>query len=415
MSFEYKVVHYVTRRGYTTIVLPCADTIENGGDCHEDSLGAATTGSVAQCLPFWDKICSKDSFVPKWLRFGFPLVWKAGPATPFYSPNGQGALRESVFVSGCVKELLAVGAAKKWPHRPKVVNPLNVVPKKNGKLRLILDQRHVNEFLKVPKFKFEKLRDLESFVTPGDNMIGIDLTNGYWQVPMHPDYFEYMGFEWEGEFYVFCVLPFGLSSAPWCFAKVMKAFCGHLRGSGVKVLNYLDDFLFFLGTDPRDIKAARQIILRAFIDAGLTINLNKSHLSPTTQLKSLGIIVDTLHGTFTVPDDRWNNFQGIVAQLLANNSGTARSIAAAVGHAVSMSLAVGQPSRLFTRACLNLLLDCKGWDYPLTLTSEAMCELEFWRDANRSNLTSPIWCPRCERVWVGGGGGREHRPRLPVA
>lgn len=372
-------------------MLDPADLGREGGDVVQGTAGGST-GAVAACLPFWDRICSADSYVPGWLRFGFPLKWLRGPATPSDSSNSASAKQASAFVSDSIRELVQAGAARVWGRRPTVVSPLSVVPKKNGKLRLILDMRHVNAFLNVPSFKFERLLDVEFISDLYDLMIGIDLTNGYWQVPMHPDAFEYLGFEWEGQFYVFCVLPFGLSSAPWCFAKVMKAFSTHLRARfGIRLLNYLDDFLFFLGCDAETARVVKARIPEEFRQSGLTINLSKSHLDPSTLQRSLGFWVNTDLGTFSVPEDRWVAMQTVIRRLLGAGKGSARLVATAAGHASSMGLAVGQATRLFTRDMHALIAEHPGWDTVRPLSPGAVVELKFWSRMTRTDMCSPIW------------------------
>ena len=69
-------------------------------------------------------------------------------------------------------------------------------------------------------------------------MFSLDLASGYHQVDMDPRYYTYLGFQWEGEFYVFSILPFGLASAPWCFTKNMRAISLYLRFRGVRLPYY---------------------------------------------------------------------------------------------------------------------------------------------------------------------------------
>jgi hypothetical protein len=145
--------------------------------------------------------------------------------------NHQGALEQRAFVTDSIKALLAAGAVRQVSARPTVVNPLNAVPKPRqpGKYRLILDLRYVNQYVYCRKFKFEKLTDVEQIFQPNDFLVSADLTNSYWQLRMREDACEYLGFEWEGQYYVFTVLPFGLVSAPWAFSKLMREFrpiCG---------------------------------------------------------------------------------------------------------------------------------------------------------------------------------------------
>ena len=44
-------------------------------------------------------------------------------------------------------------------------------------------------------------------------------------------------------YFVFNVLPFGLSTAPYIFTKLLKPLIGHWRGSGKRICMFLDDGL----------------------------------------------------------------------------------------------------------------------------------------------------------------------------
>ncbi len=76
------------------------------------------------------------------------------------SKNHPSAFDEQEFVDEQVKQMLESGAIAKVYKKPKVVSPLGTVPKSNGKLRLIMDMRHVNEYLVDTTFRMEGLRDL---------------------------------------------------------------------------------------------------------------------------------------------------------------------------------------------------------------------------------------------------------------
>ena len=58
---------------------------------------------------------------------------------------------------------------------------------------------------------------------------------------------KYLGFSWKHsishqvEFYVFTVLPFGLSSAPHVFTKILKPLDKHWKHQGICVAVSLDD------------------------------------------------------------------------------------------------------------------------------------------------------------------------------
>ena len=58
---------------------------------------------------------------------------------------------------------------------------------------------------------------------------------------LHPSSRTFVGFEWRGRYYVYNVLPFGMTIAPRCFAKIMGVLVRHLRAAEFRMIAYLDD------------------------------------------------------------------------------------------------------------------------------------------------------------------------------
>ena len=48
---------------------------------------------------------------------------------------------------------------------------------------------------------------------PSEWMFAFDLKSGYHDMDIVPQHRKYLGFEWGGKYFVFTVLPFGLSTA----------------------------------------------------------------------------------------------------------------------------------------------------------------------------------------------------------
>ena len=63
------------------------------------------------------------------------------------------------FVSEAIQELLVSGSVVEVSGPRHVVNPLSVSIQSCGKIRLILDLRHVNKHTWKEKFKFEDIRN----------------------------------------------------------------------------------------------------------------------------------------------------------------------------------------------------------------------------------------------------------------
>ena len=113
--------------------------------------------------------------------------------------------------------------------------------------------KYVNMHLSKRVFKFEGLSDLPDMAEKGDWSDAYDLTFGYYHVSLHPDSRRFVGFHWKGVYYQYICLPFGLSTAPWVFLKVIRELVMYWRTKGINILPYLDDFLFRI-TDCEDYR-----------------------------------------------------------------------------------------------------------------------------------------------------------------
>ena len=53
-----------------------------------------------------------------------------------------------------------------------------------GGYRLVIDQRRVNQFVRPRPFTMERLQDFLRMLQPGDNLIKIDIQDGYYHLPL---------------------------------------------------------------------------------------------------------------------------------------------------------------------------------------------------------------------------------------
>ena len=201
-------------------------------------------GRLGNCLPFWESI-GASQFILDILSNGYFLPLTSHPKDRQF-PNHRSAYEEEEFVSESLASLLSRGCIRKVGENEIVVcSPLGVVS--NGqKLRLILDLRYVNKHLSKFKFKLEDMRTVTQVYRKGDYLVTFDLKSGYHHVLMAREHWRYLGFMWkdtEGrkQYYVFCVLPFGLATAPYIFTKITRVLLSSWRASGIRCQLYMDD------------------------------------------------------------------------------------------------------------------------------------------------------------------------------
>ncbi len=103
----------------------------------------------------------------------------------------------------------------------------------------------------------------------------------------------FLRFAFGGKAYQYKVLPFGLALAPRTFTKIMDAALAPLRLQGIRVLNYLDDWLI-LAHSRELVSRHRDIVLGHIHSLGLRMNAKKSVLLPSQRTVFLGVRLDSV-------------------------------------------------------------------------------------------------------------------------
>jgi hypothetical protein len=372
-------------------------------------------------LPFWKQFCT-SLMVFNIISTGYQLPWSNGPPPgPFYQKNHPSAFEHPDFVSQAVQTLVATGAAMPVSFRPFIVSPLGVVPKGLDKLRLILDLRYLNSFLHVQSFKYESIREVEHLAKLRDMLFTVDLKSGYHHIDIDPENWRYLGFEWMGQFYVFCQLPFGLATACFVFTKVLKQLVQFWRKQGIRLIPYIDDFLFICSSSD-EFAAVQAKVLGDFAKAGFVLSVEKCQLRPSHVVQFLGFVIDTLHGVYRLTAVRKAKLLDAISSCLSSPARVpAKLVARTTGLITSISLVTGSLSGLFSRFLHRALNLRASWHASVSLDESACDELRFWQQSLERFTAREIWrFPSLLRVLHydagadGWGGhividGQEHR------
>ena len=229
---------------------------------------------------------------------------------------------------------------------PHLVLPLTVEP---SKPRLCHDERFLNLWIQDLPFKLDHLPDLPRYVLPGHFQTTFDDKNGYQHLKIHPDSQEFFSFSWRGYYFSFCTLPFGWKASAFLYHNVGLVVTSAARSLGVPVSQYIDDRhvgqLFLSGPlvcqPSRQLaRAAAFILLFLLISAGYFVNLAKSSPQPSTFVKFLGFISDSVLQAFLVPLDKKEKFKALRDELLESSFAPVKSLQRFAGKALSFSLAI---------------------------------------------------------------------------
>ncbi|GJP65909.1 hypothetical protein CLOP_g22809, partial [Closterium sp. NIES-67] len=135
------------------------------------------------------------------------------------------------------------------------------------------------------------LNRVAELIRPGDWMFSFDLKSGYHNVEIHASYGKFLGFLFEGHYYSFHSLPFGLATAPFLFTQLIKQVAKRWRTIGMRVVPYVDDLLF-LCKSHLYARSTCATVVRDLRAAGFIINSKKLHLNPSRHIAFLGLEID---------------------------------------------------------------------------------------------------------------------------
>ena len=156
------------------------------------------------------------------LRMG--IRFRFSPFPRRFLANNKSARDQPEFVAEAIQKLLKGRYIEEQSEPPHSVNPLSVA--KGKKLRLVLDLRHVNGHLLKQSFRYKALRSLSQLFEQQFGLFTWDLKSGYHHVEIYVSHRTFLGFSWNfsgrPRYFTLCVLPFWLSSACYCFTKLLR-------------------------------------------------------------------------------------------------------------------------------------------------------------------------------------------------
>ncbi len=292
---------------------------------------------LAQRLEAWLTLPSLSRWLTRTIRLGYAIQFARRP------PKFNAILETSVAVRNApvlceeIAVLLAKDAIEPVPPaemRQGFYSPYFIVPKKGGGLRPILDLRVLNRALHKLPFKMLTHRRMIKCIQPQDWFAAIDLKDAYFHVSILPRHRPFLRFAFEGRAWQYRVLAFGLSLSPRVFTKVVEGALTPLREVGVRILNYLDDWLI-LAQSRDQLSDHRDLVLRHLSQLGLRVNWEKSKLSPVQRISFLGVELDSVSMTARLTEERAQAVLNCLSSFRGRNVVPLKQFQRLLGHMAS--------------------------------------------------------------------------------
>jgi len=180
--------------------------------------------------------------------------------------------------------MLAMGVIV--PSQSPWAAPVVLVEKKDQTIRFCADYRRLNDVTVFDPFPMAHVEDLIEKVGSARWISTIDLTKGYWQIPLSPDAREKSAFVTTFGCFEFQVMPFGMQNAPATFMRLMRKV---LDGAESYADALMDDLVIFSNTWEDHIKHLEDVFGR-LQQAGLRAKPTKCQLGKW-EVSYLGHIV----------------------------------------------------------------------------------------------------------------------------
>ena len=364
--------------------------------------------------PEWERLTS-DKWVLQTIKTGYRIeftgpcrltrspMWTRIPAKESHRLAMETGLRKML-------EKRAVKIVDPLLDGPGFYSSLFLVEKRSGGWRPILNLKELNVAVKPPSFKMDTLQSVlvslgedirlsQSANTLGSGQdmwaVSLDLEDAYFHVAIDPRDRKYLRFAYDGTVYEFQVLPFGLSTAPRTFTRLVRAVGAYLKTCGVNLFQYLDDWLVVGGS--YDLTLQYRYLVRTCVqEIGFLINEEKSDWVPTQFPSFLGSSLDLVRALARPSGDRIDRLRRLIGRVMKEGSSTARLWRSLFGHLASMMYLVPK-ARQHIRPLQFFVQNQWSQDMPDTtrirLTQSARIQLEWWLDPTNLTLGVPFSTP----------------------
>ena len=332
-------------------------------------------GRTALCASNWEKVVDSQWVLDAIV--GYKLDLLAEPRQS-HKPVTQVSAAETPQVEEEVRKLIAKGAIIQVPDSDDSFVSLSQI-KKDGQFRPVINLKPLNRFVRSQHFKMEGMHVVRDLLQQGDWMTRLDLKDAYFAIPIHRDHRRFLRFKWQAATFEFQCLPFGLSSAPRTFAKILRPVVGVLRRLGIRCVIYLDD-LFIMGQDQEETRWQTWAAIDLLEALGFLVNFKKSVVGPAQVIEYLGFLIDSTRKEIRLPAGKVNQIRKEARQLLTQAQLSARTLAKFTGKLSAAILAI-HPAPLHYRSLQALkhrAMRQAGYDGMIALSRSAQEDLQWW-------------------------------------
>jgi hypothetical protein len=302
-----------------------------------------------------------------------------------WPPTFRGTVEQTALYRQLLAEELRLEVVRRILRRDvKWCNPTFVILKKTGQGRKILDCSILNRCLVDRSFKMEDARTVCQLAEAGDWAATLDISSAYLHVTVQAELQPYLAFSFDGQYYCYTMMPFGLKSAPRIFTLLMRHVIDDLRQQwNLRCVIYMDDLLILSSTKEVATLATMNTAVH-LLSLGWTIRWEKCQLVPCQTIEFVGWLFDFQSMTLRTTHNRRRELLTLSRSLLTiaqcRERIPVKKLASFLGslnflrlQVEATSLYTSMMNRIKTRA-----VKTAGWRAQARLTPVLRGELKWW-------------------------------------
>uniref|UniRef100_A0A3P9LY96 ribonuclease H n=1 Tax=Oryzias latipes TaxID=8090 RepID=A0A3P9LY96_ORYLA len=185
-----------------------------------------------------------------------------------------------------IKRMLNLGIIEEVTEPTDWCAPMVPAPKRNKEeVRVCVDLKRLNKGVKRERYILPTLDDITPKLAGAKVFSTLDASSGFWQIPLDPTCQKLTTFITPMGRFCFRRLPFGITSAPEIFQRLMSNLLKDLEGTVV----VMDDILVY-GSNKEEHDNRLKAVLQTVKASGLKLNRAKCHFGKT-ELQFFGHII----------------------------------------------------------------------------------------------------------------------------
>ena len=203
-------------------------------------------------------------------------------AIPVINPIRRVAFPLMEPLKQCLEELTRDKIIEKVEGPSDWVNALVLVRKPNGKLRICLDPKDLNNVIKREYCKIPTFEEISSNLAGATIFSTLDATNGFYQIPLDEESSKLCTFGTPYGRFRFLRLPYGVKCAPEIFQDRFKNIFSNIEGTDI----YIDNIIIW-GRNKIEHDIRLNKVLDRARENNVKFNLNKCKFGQT-EIKYMG-------------------------------------------------------------------------------------------------------------------------------